>query len=82
MPFSLLLLHLPGDRGRPEEHRPGELVAEEFQQLHRLGARYVFLDDSVFNSTPDHVARVCEALVRRKPAALGLLPGPSTSPRN
>jgi radical SAM superfamily enzyme YgiQ (UPF0313 family) len=44
--------------------RSPEAVAAEFEQLYRTGARYVFLVDSVFNSSARHVAEVCEALVK------------------
>ena len=51
--------------GRQHRRRPAEAVAEEFDQLRRLGAKYVFIVDSVFNSSPRHVAEVCEAILRR-----------------
>jgi len=51
--------------GRRHRRRPAGLVAEEFAQLQQLGARYVFIVDSIFNSSPEHVAAVCEALLRR-----------------
>jgi radical SAM superfamily enzyme YgiQ (UPF0313 family) len=43
--------------GRRHRRRPPELVAAEFEQLERLGARYVFIVDSVFNSSGRHSAR-------------------------
>ena len=52
--------------GRQHRRRPPEMVAEEFAQLQRLGARYVFIVDSVFNSSARHVTEVCEAILRRK----------------
>lgn len=45
--------------------RSPEMVAEEFEQLQQLGARYVSFTDSVFNSSVEHVTRVCEAILRR-----------------
>lgn len=51
--------------GRRRRRRPPDLVAAEFEQLQRLGARYVFIVDSVFNSSARHVTEVCEALLRR-----------------
>jgi radical SAM superfamily enzyme YgiQ (UPF0313 family) len=51
--------------GRRHRRRPPELVADEFAQLQRLGARYVFIVDSIFNSSVRHVTEVCEALLRR-----------------
>ena len=50
--------------GRRHRRRPPELVADEFAQLQRLGARYVFIVDSIFNSSARHVTEVCEALLR------------------
>ena len=55
----------PVIEGRGHRSRPAELVAEEFAQLERLGARYVFIVDSIFNSSAQHVTEVCEALLRR-----------------
>jgi radical SAM superfamily enzyme YgiQ (UPF0313 family) len=40
-------------------------VADEFAQIQRRGARYVFIVDSVFNSSPPHVTEICEAMLRR-----------------
>jgi radical SAM superfamily enzyme YgiQ (UPF0313 family) len=45
--------------------RSPESVGEEFKEIERLGAKYVFIVDSVFNSSADHVAGICEALVRK-----------------
>jgi radical SAM superfamily enzyme YgiQ (UPF0313 family) len=52
--------------GKQHRRRPPEMVADEFAQLQRLGARYVFIVDSVFNSSARHVGEICEALLRRK----------------
>ena len=52
--------------GRRHRCRPPELVAAEFEQLERLGARYVFIVDSVFNSSLRHVTEVCEAILERR----------------
>ena len=51
--------------GRHHRRRPAELVAEDFAQLQRLGAKYAFIVDSVFNSSPRHVTEICEAILRR-----------------
>jgi len=51
--------------GREHRRRPPEQVADEFEQLSRQGARYVFMVDSVFNSSARHVSETCEALIRR-----------------
>jgi radical SAM superfamily enzyme YgiQ (UPF0313 family) len=52
--------------GALHRRRPPEMVAEEFELLARQGARYVFVVDSIFNSSPRHVAETCEALLRGK----------------
>jgi len=52
--------------GRRHRRLPPELVAAEFEQLQQSGARYVFIVDSVFNSSPAHVTGICEAILRRK----------------
>jgi radical SAM superfamily enzyme YgiQ (UPF0313 family) len=56
----------PQIEGRRHYRRPAEIVAEEFEQLQRLGARHAFIVDAVFNSCPEHVAEVCQALLRRQ----------------
>jgi radical SAM superfamily enzyme YgiQ (UPF0313 family) len=52
--------------GGTYRRRPPEVVAEEMAQLEAQRARYVFIVDSVFNSTPEHVTETCEAILRRK----------------
>jgi radical SAM superfamily enzyme YgiQ (UPF0313 family) len=52
--------------GRAHRRRPPEAVAEEMAQLRAAGARYAFIVDSVFNSSPQHVVETCEALIRRR----------------
>jgi radical SAM superfamily enzyme YgiQ (UPF0313 family) len=51
--------------GRAHRNRPPEVVAEEMARLEGRGAKYAFIVDSVFNSSPRHVTRICEALIRR-----------------
>lgn len=51
--------------GRFYRRRPPEAVADELESLTRRGVRYVFVVDSVFNSSPGHVAGICEAILRR-----------------
>lgn len=50
--------------GRCHRRRPPEIVAEEMLLLQRHGARYGFIVDSVFNSSPTHVIETCEAIIR------------------
>jgi radical SAM superfamily enzyme YgiQ (UPF0313 family) len=51
--------------GRNHRRRPPELVASNLERLQRHGAKFVFIVDSVFNSTPRHVMETCEAILRR-----------------
>lgn len=51
--------------GCKHSRRPAEAVADEMELMQSLGARYAFIVDSVFNSSPQHVQDVCEALLRR-----------------
>lgn len=51
--------------GRLHRRRPPEMVTAEFEVLQRLGAKYVFITDSIFNSSPQHVTEICEAILRR-----------------
>jgi radical SAM superfamily enzyme YgiQ (UPF0313 family) len=55
----------PVIEGRIHRQRPPEIVAGEMAQLEALGAKYVFIVDSVFNSSPQHVVETCEAILRR-----------------
>lgn len=55
----------PVIEGRAHRERPAEIVAEEMAQLEAQGAKYVFIVDSVFNSSPWHVVETCEAILRR-----------------
>jgi radical SAM superfamily enzyme YgiQ (UPF0313 family) len=51
--------------GKRHRAKPAAMVADDFEQLQKLGAKYVFVVDSIFNSSAQHVAEVCEALARR-----------------
>lgn len=51
--------------GRAHRGRDPKVVAEELVQLERLGAKYVFIVDSIFNSSAQHVTEICEAILRR-----------------
>jgi radical SAM superfamily enzyme YgiQ (UPF0313 family) len=50
--------------GARHRSRSPEAVVAEFEQLKALGARYVFMVDSVFNCSERHVTGICEALIR------------------
>jgi radical SAM superfamily enzyme YgiQ (UPF0313 family) len=55
----------PVIEGKHHRHHAAEAVADEFAQLQRLGARYAFIVDSIFNSSTRHVTEICEAILRR-----------------
>jgi radical SAM superfamily enzyme YgiQ (UPF0313 family) len=65
-PFRCCYCTYPVIEGRQNRRCSGEMVASEFEQLHRLGAKYVFIVDSIFNSSPAHVTEICESLLRLK----------------
>jgi radical SAM superfamily enzyme YgiQ (UPF0313 family) len=50
--------------GRYQRHAP-EAVAAEFEAMQNLGAKYLFIVDAVFKSSNDHVAGVCEAILKK-----------------
>jgi radical SAM superfamily enzyme YgiQ (UPF0313 family) len=52
--------------GCAHRRRPPEVIADEMAQLEGLGAKYVFITDSVFNSSALHVTETCEAIIRHK----------------
>lgn len=55
----------PVIEGRTHRRRRPDAVAEEMAELEAQGAKYAFLVDSVFNSSPRHVVETCEAIIRR-----------------
>jgi radical SAM superfamily enzyme YgiQ (UPF0313 family) len=64
--FDCCYCTYPLIEGRSYMRRPPEEIAEELALLQGEGARYVFIVDSVFNSSTEHVRGVCEAILRRK----------------
>lgn len=50
--------------GRRIRRRPPEAIAEEMRIIESLGAKFAFIVDSVFNSSPAHVAETCEAIIK------------------
>lgn len=52
--------------GKRSRYRTGAQVVAEMKRMLELGVRYTFIVDSVFNTRPDHVARICEALIDAK----------------
>jgi radical SAM superfamily enzyme YgiQ (UPF0313 family) len=50
--------------GRRSRYRSGEEIVAEMRRLLAQGVHYTFIVDSVFNTSPEHVVDVCEALAR------------------
>ena len=63
--FQCCYCTYPLIEGRSPVRRSPELVAQDFERLQRMGAKYAFIVDSIFNSSSRHVAEVCEAILRR-----------------
>lgn len=55
----------PVIEGGHVRRRTPEAVAEEFEMIQHAGAKYVFIVDAVFNSSAEHVAGVCEAILQK-----------------
>ena len=64
-PFNCCYCTYPLLEGRRSRRRAGAEVAAEMETMSRLGARYVFIVDSVFNSSHAHVVETCEAILSR-----------------
>jgi radical SAM superfamily enzyme YgiQ (UPF0313 family) len=54
---------LEGTRYR---RRPADAVADELEEMEKQGVKYVFIVDSVFNTSASHVSAICEAILKRK----------------
>lgn len=63
--FECCYCTYPMLEGVRQRRRTPEDIAEEFAGIERAGARYAFVVDSVFNSSPTHVLETCEAIARR-----------------
>lgn len=63
--FDCCYCTYPMLEGKWQRRRPPEAIADEFEEMQRLGARYAFVVDSVFNSSPTHVSETCQAIIRR-----------------
>jgi radical SAM superfamily enzyme YgiQ (UPF0313 family) len=63
--FECCYCTYPLIEGKQHRRRPPDLLADEFAQMAARGARYVFVVDSVFNSSPTHVFETCEAILRK-----------------
>lgn len=55
----------PVIEGRHYQRRAPDAVADEFEALQNLGAKYLFIVDAVFNSSNEHVTGICEAILKK-----------------
>jgi radical SAM superfamily enzyme YgiQ (UPF0313 family) len=51
--------------GRRCRRRSPDAVAAEMETMRRQGAKHVFITDSVFNTSAEHVTDICEAILRQ-----------------
>jgi radical SAM superfamily enzyme YgiQ (UPF0313 family) len=63
--FQCCYCTYPVIEGRHYQRRAPEAVADEFEAIQNLGAKYCFIVDAVFNSSNEHVAGVCEAIIKK-----------------
>lgn len=61
--FTCCYCSYPLIEGTCVRYRSVESVCGELKAIQEAGAHYVFIVDSVFNTSGDHVAAVCEALI-------------------
>ena len=65
-PFKCCYCTYPLIEGTAVRYRSPEIVCDEIEKIMTAGAPYFFIVDSVFNSSHDHVAGICEEIIRRK----------------
>jgi radical SAM superfamily enzyme YgiQ (UPF0313 family) len=65
-PFTCCYCTYPLIEGRAVRKRSAQSVADEIEQVIAAGADYLFFVDSVFNISNDHVASICEEILKRK----------------
>ncbi len=68
-PMKCCYCTYPALEGRFARRKPVEAVIEEMLLFKRLGAKYFFVVDGVFNSSRSWVVELCEAMIR---AQIGL----------
>lgn len=52
--------------GRGHRYRGAEEIAIGLREIQSRGAKYVFIVDSVFNSSPEHIRKVCRTILAQK----------------
>lgn len=63
-PLKCCYCTYPIIEGKRSRYRPAREVVREMADLAKLGTKYTFIVDSVFNTHEDHVLRICEALAK------------------
>jgi radical SAM superfamily enzyme YgiQ (UPF0313 family) len=64
--FSCCYCTYPHIEGRKFRFREAGAVVDDMAAACAAGAGYLFIVDSIFNTSPQHVQAVCEEMVRRK----------------
>lgn len=64
-PFKCCYCTYPLIEGTKMRCKKPEAVCDEIEEILAAGAPYFFIVDSVFNSSNDHVAGICEEMIRR-----------------
>lgn len=62
-PLKCCYCTYPLIEGKQYRRRSGASIAAEFKTLQQQGAKYVFIVDSVFNTSVEHVREICNALI-------------------
>ncbi|HEX2955322.1 MAG TPA: lipid biosynthesis B12-binding/radical SAM protein [Chitinispirillaceae bacterium] len=65
-PYTCCYCTYPLIEGRTVRQRSAGNVVDEIEQVIAAGADYLFIVDSVFNISNDHVATICEEILKRK----------------
>lgn len=65
-PFTCCYCTYPLIEGKRARFRPARSVAEDVEDAVRSGAEYLFIVDSAFNTSNDHVAGICEEFLKLK----------------
>lgn len=63
-PLKCCYCTYPALEGRAPRRKPVEAVIEEMRLIKRLGAKYFFVVDGVFNTSRAYVAELCEAIIK------------------
>jgi len=65
-PYTCCYCTYPLIEGSNTRYRGAEEICDEIAEAQALGAPYVYIVDSVFNTSQKHVVTLCEEMIRRK----------------